>query len=263
MEFIAHGIDPQDPERPLRRLSTPNAGPDSTAKESLWVEPDYNTVANEIHPVGGSPFRDWPGPPIVMPAGLLPDGRPFGRDERKLVLYRGRTGPRTERRGQLGLDLRSTGSPTRAATPPPTWRLVPAAVRHSRVPTAAPVPTGPPAHAAARRTVRPGHAVRPGDSAPPTPGATPRAEPGTVQQKSARTADGDPLALAPPPTVRFRFNRSIALNKLQHVDTMAMVEKSRSTDGQTAHLSGGPSIRRHCHITVTRSISPRPVPLLS
>jgi hypothetical protein len=83
LEFTARGVDPRDPDGPLRRLSTPDAGPDTAVEDSLWVEPDYSTVADEADLVGGSPFRNWPGPPIIMPAGLLPDGKPFGRDERE------------------------------------------------------------------------------------------------------------------------------------------------------------------------------------
>lgn len=47
---------------------------------------------------------------------------------------------------------------------------------------------------------------------------------GTVQQKSARSG-GDPLALPPPLTDRaIPTQPGIALNKLQHGDTIAMAE---------------------------------------
>lgn len=82
-----HGFNPDDPDGPLRRLSTPDSsGPvdpagDVLAEPSPWVEPDYSTVAHEAELSGRGPFRNWPGPPIVMPAGLLPDGKPYGRDD--------------------------------------------------------------------------------------------------------------------------------------------------------------------------------------
>jgi hypothetical protein len=81
VEFTARGVDPRDPDGPLRRLGTPDTGPDSTVQDSLWVKPDYSTVAREADLVGSGPFRNWPGPPIIMPAGLLPDGRPWSRDD--------------------------------------------------------------------------------------------------------------------------------------------------------------------------------------
>ncbi|HEY0689410.1 MAG TPA: hypothetical protein VGD71_10240 [Kribbella sp.] len=53
-----------------------------TAQEAVpWVKPDYSTIAAEADLAGSSPFRDWPGPPLVMPAGLLPDGKPPGSNE--------------------------------------------------------------------------------------------------------------------------------------------------------------------------------------
>ena len=65
----------------MRHLSSPDAGTDIAAGDSLWVEPDYSTVAREADLAGGGPFRNWPGPPVVMPAGLLPDGMPWSRDD--------------------------------------------------------------------------------------------------------------------------------------------------------------------------------------
>jgi hypothetical protein len=78
-----HSFNPDDPDAALRRLRTPDS---TTAGEDLeeqwpWVEPDYTTVAREADLVGSGPYRNWPGPPLVMPAGLLPDGKPHSRDE--------------------------------------------------------------------------------------------------------------------------------------------------------------------------------------
>lgn len=81
LEFTARESSPRDPDGPLRHLTTPDAGTAAVDEDSPWVEPDYSTVANEADLVGGSPFRNWPGPPIIMPAGLLPDGKPFGPDD--------------------------------------------------------------------------------------------------------------------------------------------------------------------------------------
>lgn len=76
-----HTVDPDDPDGPLRRLRTPAAADGGLVDESPWVEPDYTTVAKDHELEGPGPFRNWPGPPIIMPAGLLPDGKPWGRDE--------------------------------------------------------------------------------------------------------------------------------------------------------------------------------------
>ncbi|MFE2754003.1 hypothetical protein ACFXGA_18595 [Actinosynnema sp. NPDC059335] len=81
LDFTTRGFDPQDPDGPLRHLSRSDATRTPMDEDAPWVEPDYTTVAREADLVGGGPFRDWPGPPMIMPAGLLPDGRPWGNSD--------------------------------------------------------------------------------------------------------------------------------------------------------------------------------------
>jgi hypothetical protein len=78
-----HGLNPDEPDKPLQRLNVLSAGSAPTALEepSPWVEPDYTAVAKESELSGTGPFHNWPGPPLVMPAGLLPDGKPWGGDD--------------------------------------------------------------------------------------------------------------------------------------------------------------------------------------
>lgn len=74
-----------DTARPHRLLTSADAVAGIPAQQHVdalpWVEPDYSTIAAEADLVGDSPFRDWPGPPMVMPAGLLPDGLPRTGDD--------------------------------------------------------------------------------------------------------------------------------------------------------------------------------------
>jgi hypothetical protein len=79
-----HGFNPDEPDRPFRRFAAADSTgmPASELEEpSPWVEPDYTTVAKDAELEGGGPFYNWPGPPVVMPAGLLPDGKPWGGDD--------------------------------------------------------------------------------------------------------------------------------------------------------------------------------------
>lgn len=56
---------------------------DSTGDgSSSWAAPDYSTIRPDADMVGGEDYPDWPGPPLVMPAGLLPDGLPYSNDDR-------------------------------------------------------------------------------------------------------------------------------------------------------------------------------------
>jgi hypothetical protein len=50
----------------------------------VWVEPDYASIPSDADLPWDAAERDlvWPGPVMIMPAGLLPDGKPYSRDER-------------------------------------------------------------------------------------------------------------------------------------------------------------------------------------
>jgi hypothetical protein len=91
-----HHVDPGDPNEPLRRFSAGDASTAGLAEPSPWVEPDYTTVARDDEMDGPGPYRNWPGPPLVMPAGLLPDGKPFGHDEMDNAARIEGVRPRTE-----------------------------------------------------------------------------------------------------------------------------------------------------------------------
>ncbi|MEU7480583.1 hypothetical protein AB0A63_31710 [Lentzea sp. NPDC042327] len=65
---ISIGFDDQSPE--VGDLAGPRLAP-----------PAYDTIARDEELSGDGPWRNWPGPPMIMPAGLLPDGTRFGGNE--------------------------------------------------------------------------------------------------------------------------------------------------------------------------------------
>jgi len=52
--------------------------------ESPWVEPDYTSIPGDANlPMDEAELQlVWPGPSMIMPAGLLPDGKPYRGDDR-------------------------------------------------------------------------------------------------------------------------------------------------------------------------------------
>ncbi|AEA28932.1 hypothetical protein Psed_6861 (plasmid) [Pseudonocardia dioxanivorans CB1190] len=86
VEISARYFDPNDPDDELARrfaAGQPAAAGDLEA-ELPWVEPDYASIPSDADLPWDADERDlvWPGPAMIMPAGLLPDGRPYSRDER-------------------------------------------------------------------------------------------------------------------------------------------------------------------------------------
>ncbi|HEX6514910.1 MAG TPA: hypothetical protein VF049_05020 [Nocardioidaceae bacterium] len=81
IEITERFLDPDDPDDWLaQKLQA-----DRDGGESPWVEPDYRSIpADHELPVteDGVTLDEervelvWPGPALVMPAGLLPDGKP-------------------------------------------------------------------------------------------------------------------------------------------------------------------------------------------
>jgi hypothetical protein len=81
VEITERFFDADDPDDYLARRFAP-AGAES-APASRWVEPDYASIPNDADlPLDEDERRlVWPGPAVIMPAGLLPDGKPHGRNE--------------------------------------------------------------------------------------------------------------------------------------------------------------------------------------
>lgn len=59
-------------------------GTDAPFPVTPWVEPDYGSIPSAADlPADPEQVRlVWPGPAMVMPGDLLPDGEPPGRDDR-------------------------------------------------------------------------------------------------------------------------------------------------------------------------------------
>lgn len=74
--------DPDDPNEPYRRLSMPESTAIAPSPYPWLVEPDYQAIPGDADlPDGDELYLVWPGPALVLPAGILPDGHPYGRDE--------------------------------------------------------------------------------------------------------------------------------------------------------------------------------------
>lgn len=74
IEITPRYLDPDDPDDWLaQKLQADREG-----TESPWVEPDYRSIpADHELPLDEDQVAlVWPGPALVMPAGLLPDGKP-------------------------------------------------------------------------------------------------------------------------------------------------------------------------------------------
>jgi len=86
VEISARYFDPNDPDDELARrfVAEQPAAAGDLESESPWVEPDYASIPSDADLPWDADERDlvWPGPAMIMPAGLLPDGRPYSRDER-------------------------------------------------------------------------------------------------------------------------------------------------------------------------------------
>lgn len=75
-------MDPNDPDDYLARLVAGRPAP-AAEPESPWVAPDYASIPGDADiPMAEAERRlVWPGPAMVMPNGLLPDGKPCSYNE--------------------------------------------------------------------------------------------------------------------------------------------------------------------------------------
>ena len=85
VEVTERFFDPNDPNDPLGRLVAGRSGAvDSADVPEPWVTPDYASIPGDADVPLDEDERTlvWPGPAMIMPAGLLPDGRPYEHDDR-------------------------------------------------------------------------------------------------------------------------------------------------------------------------------------
>lgn len=82
VEMTERYFDPDDPNDPLAQLLR-GRSPQAPEPESPWVEPDYASIPGDADIPDDEAERTlvWPGPAMIMPAGLLPDGKPPGRND--------------------------------------------------------------------------------------------------------------------------------------------------------------------------------------
>lgn len=80
VEITERYFDPEDPDHLAQRAYDPERG---VQPNSPWVAPDYTTIPGDANIPMNEAHRTlvWPGPAIIMPAGLLPDGQPAGRSD--------------------------------------------------------------------------------------------------------------------------------------------------------------------------------------
>ncbi|MFC9250615.1 hypothetical protein [Amycolatopsis thailandensis] len=78
--FSERPFDPEDPMGSFRDRSMAEAAVD--VEDSLWVEPDYSMIPGDadVPSDDDERYEVWPGPAMVMPNGLLPDGTAPTRD---------------------------------------------------------------------------------------------------------------------------------------------------------------------------------------
>lgn len=77
VEITERYFDPDDPNDALAQLVAGRRGGPAPAA-SPWVEPDYASIPSDADLPMDEAARTlvWPGPAMIMPAGLLPDGKP-------------------------------------------------------------------------------------------------------------------------------------------------------------------------------------------
>lgn len=81
VEITERFYDPDDPNDRLAQVAR-GRGP-AAEPESPWVVPDYASIPGDADIPTDETERNlvWPGPAMIMPAGLLPDGKPPGRSD--------------------------------------------------------------------------------------------------------------------------------------------------------------------------------------